>query len=199
MSPGSPPSHPRDSAYLTVPSHRARKRVARQRKETQLPLGRLIDVRRAVYGELKSFSNLGSQIGDSRALSSLRFSPDSSLLLTASWTGAAKIWSVPGCKEVRTIKGKLASLHDVCERLVASRSEELTALPLLAAHKERIGGVAWHPQATLSQSRTAVNFATSGADNDIKLWGLEGRVARRHSLQLCLSRRWPASPFIAPD
>lgn len=43
-------------------------------------------------------------------------------------------------------------------------------------HKERIGGVAWHPQATLSQSAGAVNFATGGADNDIKLWNLEKYV-----------------------
>lgn len=70
-----------------------------------MPLGRLIDVRRAVFNNLKSFTNLGSQIGDTRALSSLRFSPDSSMLLTSSWTGAAKLWSVPACKEVKTIKG----------------------------------------------------------------------------------------------
>jgi U4/U6 small nuclear ribonucleoprotein PRP4 len=66
-------------------------------------------VRRAVYGELKSFTNLGSQIGDSRALSHLRFSPDSNLLLTSSWTGAAKVWSVPNCKEVKSVKGKWRS------------------------------------------------------------------------------------------
>lgn len=84
---------------------RARKRLARQRLETGLPLGRLIDVRRAVFAELKSFTNLGSQIGDTRALSSLRFSPDSSMLLTSSWTGTAKLWSVPACKEIKTIKG----------------------------------------------------------------------------------------------
>ena len=49
------------------------------------------------------------------------------------------------------------------------------------AHKERIGGVAWHPQATLSQSRRALNFATSGADNDVKLWSLDGFVLRSFS------------------
>jgi U4/U6 small nuclear ribonucleoprotein PRP4 len=85
--------------------YRSRKRLARQRLETNVKLGRLIDVRRSVFTYLKSFSNLGSQIGDTRPLSSLRFSPDSSLLLTSSWTGTAKLWSVPACKEIKTIKG----------------------------------------------------------------------------------------------
>jgi U4/U6 small nuclear ribonucleoprotein PRP4 len=90
---------------ISLVFNRARKRVARQRSETTIPLGRLIDVRRAVFNNLKSFTNLGSQIGDTRALSSLRFSPDSSMLLTSSWTGSAKLWSVPACKEIKTIKG----------------------------------------------------------------------------------------------
>ena len=48
-----------------------------------------------------------------------------------------------------------------------------TAFTSKKGHKERIGGVAWHPQATLTQTASSVNFATSGADNDIKLWDLE--------------------------
>ncbi|ORY92472.1 WD40-repeat-containing domain protein [Leucosporidium creatinivorum] len=160
----------KDIAEFSLP--RARKRVARQRSETSIPLGRLIDVRRAVFSNLKSFTNLGSQIGDTRALSSLRFSPDSSMLLTSSWTGTAKLWSVPACKEIKTIK----------------------------AHKERIGGVAWHPQATLSQSRTATNFATSGADNDIKLWGLDGdaplQTLSGHSARVCRIGFHPSGRYL---
>lgn len=41
---------------------------------------------------------------------------------------------------------------------------------------ERIGGVAWHPQATLSQSPESVNLASSGADFNIQLWNLSGYV-----------------------
>lgn len=40
-------------------------------------------------------------------------------------------------------------------------------------HGDRIGGVAWHPQATLSQSESSVNFATGAADGLVKLWSLE--------------------------
>ncbi|KAK4056041.1 hypothetical protein OIO90_003036 [Microbotryomycetes sp. JL221] len=151
---------------------RARKRVARQRVESTVPLGRLMDVRKGVFANLKSFTNLGSQIGDTRSLSSLRFSPDSSLLLTSSWTGTAKVWSVPACKEIKTVR----------------------------AHKERIGGVAWHPQATLSQTKTALNFATGAADNDIKLWALEGDAALQtlsgHSARVCRIAFHPSGRYL---
>jgi U4/U6 small nuclear ribonucleoprotein PRP4 len=85
---------------------RARKRIARQKLDSTVPLARLMDVRKAVFSNLESFTNLGSQIGDTRALSAVRFSPDSKMLLTGSWTGTAKLWNVPSCKEVRTLKGK---------------------------------------------------------------------------------------------
>ncbi|KAK4051242.1 hypothetical protein OIV83_003064 [Microbotryomycetes sp. JL201] len=151
---------------------RARKRIARQRVESTVPLSRLMDVRKAVFANLKSFTNLGSQIGDTRSLSSLRFSPDSSMLLTSSWTGTAKLWSMPACKEVRTIR----------------------------AHKERIGGVAWHPDATLSQTKTSLNFATGAADNEIKLWAIEGdaplQTLTGHSARVCRIAFHPSGRYI---
>lgn len=91
------------------------------------------------------------------------------MLLTSAWTGTVKLWSVPACKEIKTVKGERSV------RVWYWSCEELTLCDRVA-HKERIGGVAWHPQATLSQSRTAANFATSGADNDVKIWGLDGFV-----------------------
>lgn len=64
-------------------------------------------------------------------------------------------------------------MHFANSGLPLRPANETDAGPRTTGHKERIGGVAWHPQATLSQSASAVNFATSGADNDIKLWNLE--------------------------
>ncbi|KWU46190.1 U4/U6 snRNP-specific spliceosomal protein [Rhodotorula sp. JG-1b] len=126
----------------------------------------------AVFANLESFTNLGTQIGDTRAISALRFSPDSSMLLTGSWTGQAKLWSVPQCKEIRVLKG----------------------------HKERIGGVAWHPQATLTQTASSVNFATSGADNDIKLWDLENdsslRTLSGHEGRVCRINFHPSGRYL---
>ncbi|KAI3624949.1 hypothetical protein CBS14141_002370 [Malassezia furfur] len=44
----------------------------------------------------------------------------------------------------------------------------------------RVSGVAWHPQATLSQSRAALNLATGGGDHTVCLWSLDSeRPLRR--------------------
>jgi U4/U6 small nuclear ribonucleoprotein PRP4 len=128
----------------------AQKRLARQRLEASVPLGQILDQRKAIFAELKSYTTLGSQIGDDRAISGTRFSPDSSLLLTGSWTGTAKIWDVPGCRCLGVFKG----------------------------HKpnSKIAGVAWHPDATLNQSRGVVNFATGAEDCKVALWGIDRYV-----------------------
>ncbi len=41
-----------------------------------------------------------SQIVDPRPVSWCQFSPDSKMLVTGSWSGLCKLWSVPDCKEV---------------------------------------------------------------------------------------------------
>lgn len=126
---------------------RAKRRILRQRQEANTPLGRILDVRKSVFAELKTYTSLGSQFADERPVCSVRFSPNSKYLCTGSWSGTVKIWDVPGCTMLDELKG----------------------------HKgERIGGVAWHPQATLSQSPESVNLASSGADFNIQLWNLSG-------------------------
>ena len=95
---------------------------------------------------MKTFNNLGSQFGDDRPLSTIRFSPNSKLLLTTSWTGDVKIWDMPNLNPVSTKRG----------------------------HSDRIGGAAWHPNATVGASDDAVNFASGGGEGDVKLWSLSG-------------------------
>lgn len=94
---------------------------------------------------IQTFTNLGSQFGDDRPLSTIRFSPNSKLILTSSWTGTSKIWDLPNLNLVSTKRG----------------------------HSDRIGGAAWHPTATLGQSSAAVNIATGGGEGDVKLWSLD--------------------------
>lgn len=45
-------------------------------------------------------------------------------------------------------------------------------------HSDRVGGVAWHPEATLSQSETAVNLVSGGADGHLALWSLKRYIFR---------------------
>jgi U4/U6 small nuclear ribonucleoprotein PRP4 len=114
---------------------------------------------------LKSFANLGSQIGDDRPISQVRFSPNSKILATGSWSGTVKLWNVPACTPISSLRGNLLSSLQLPEIYI-----------LYTGHSDRVGGVAWHPQATLSQSESAVNLVSGGADGHLALWSL-GRYA----------------------
>ena len=39
-------------------------------------------------------------------------------------------------------------------------------------HSDRVGGVAWHPQATLTQSADTVNLVSGAGDTNLHLWSL---------------------------
>ena len=122
----------------------ARKRIALQKMQVTIPLARILATRKAIFAPLRAYTNLGSQIGDSRPVSVVRFSPNGKLLGTGSWSGGVKLWEVPSAREKMTLRG----------------------------HSDKVGGLAWHPRATLSQSATEVNLATGAADAKIHLWSL---------------------------
>lgn len=77
---------------------RARDRLVRAREALEVPsatrAGRMVEMQK----KLQSLAPLCSQVGDTRPVSSAAFSTDSSLLLTASWSGLCKLWSVPDCE-----------------------------------------------------------------------------------------------------
>ncbi|KAI8097248.1 WD40-repeat-containing domain protein, partial [Halteromyces radiatus] len=141
---------------------RAKRRLEKQQAETQIPLSQLKVGRKELQQKLKDYTGWSSQVADERPVAQCAFSPDSKLLLTGSWSGGCKLWSVPKCELITT----------------------------LAGHSDRVGGVAFHPESTLTLDKSVVNFATSGAEGSIKLWSLDnasplatmeghvGRVAR---------------------
>ncbi|KAH9965025.1 U4/U6 snRNP-specific spliceosomal protein [Lactifluus volemus] len=133
---------------------RAQKRAIQQKSDSQLPLSRIIDLRKRVFADVKTFSNLGSQIGDERPISLVRFAPNGQVLATGSWSGSVKLWNVPACTPIRTLRG----------------------------HSDRVGGVAWHPQATLSQSIDSVNLISGAGDACINVWSLNSETPISSSL-----------------
>ncbi|KAF8705202.1 pre-mRNA processing factor 4 (PRP4) like, partial [Rhizoctonia solani] len=147
--------------------------VAQQREESRLPLGKIIDTRKRVFGEVKKFATYGSQIGDERPISQVRFSPNGKLLATGSWSGNVKLWNVPACDLAKPYR----------------------------AHGDRVGGVAWHPQATLSQSADAINLATGGADLEVSLWSLNSDKAlhtlKGHADRVCRVAFHPSGQYLA--
>ncbi|KIP08836.1 hypothetical protein PHLGIDRAFT_116960 [Phlebiopsis gigantea 11061_1 CR5-6] len=127
---------------------RAQKRIAQQRIDSKMSLKRILDIRKKIFAEVKNFAELGSQIGDERPISQVRFSPNSKILATGSWAGNIKLWDIPSCRPIRTLRG----------------------------HNDRVGGVAWHPQATLGQSEDAVNLVSGAGDLNLHLWSLNSEI-----------------------
>ncbi|EGG12284.1 uncharacterized protein MELLADRAFT_24633, partial [Melampsora larici-populina 98AG31] len=152
----------------------ARKRIIRQKLEANLPLNRIMSTRKAVYAELKTYTNLGSQVGDERPISMVRFSPNSKLLATGSWTGTAKVWNIPSCTPYADEKD---------------------------SHSDRIGGLAWHPEATIGQSTSSLNMVTGGADSKVQLWSLTSekplRTLEGHGGRVCRVAFHPAGRHVA--
>ncbi|KAF9565832.1 U4/U6 snRNP-specific spliceosomal protein [Agrocybe pediades] len=152
---------------------RAQKRVAQQRLDSRMDLGRVVDIRKKVFAEVKKFTNLGSQIGDERPISQVRFSPNNEILATGSWSGTVKLWNVPSCTPIRSLRG----------------------------HSDKIGGVAWHPQATISQSADAVNLASGGGEGNIHLWSLNSEspvsILKGHQDRVCRVAFHPSGNYVA--
>jgi U4/U6 small nuclear ribonucleoprotein PRP4 len=88
-----------------------------------MDLGRIVDIRKKIFTEVKvrllfvpsfvlgyehrskKFANLGSQIGDDRPISQVRFAPNNEILATGSWSGTVKLWNVPACTPIRSLRG----------------------------------------------------------------------------------------------
>ncbi|KAF8634572.1 hypothetical protein AX17_004162 [Amanita inopinata Kibby_2008] len=161
----------RQIAEYSLP--RAQKRVAQQQLDSRMELGRIIDIRKKVFAEVKRFANLGSQIGDERPLSQVRFSPNNEILATGSWSGTVKMWNVPACTEIRTLRG----------------------------HSDKVGGIAWHPQATLQQESSIVNLVSGGGEGDVYLWSLEGdsplSTLKGHEGRVCRVAFHPSGDYVA--
>ncbi|RXM95030.1 U4/U6 small nuclear ribonucleoprotein Prp4 [Acipenser ruthenus] len=124
---------------------RAMERLEEARKLKEVPEASRTARQQERHTALRGLNNFCSQIGDDRPISSCQFSPNSKLLVTASWSGLCKLWSVPDCSLIRTLRG----------------------------HNTNVGAMSFHPQATVSLDEKDVNMASCAADGSVKLWSLD--------------------------
>ncbi|XP_069842494.1 U4/U6 small nuclear ribonucleoprotein Prp4 [Dendropsophus ebraccatus] len=124
---------------------RAMQRLENAREYRQIPESTRTSQKQDLHKSLRSLNNFCSQIGDDRPLSFCHFSPNSKLLATACWSGLCKLWSIPDCELIRTLRG----------------------------HNTNVGAIVFHPKSTLSLDEKDVNLASCAADGSVKLWNLE--------------------------
>ncbi|KAI8140523.1 WD40-repeat-containing domain protein [Fennellomyces sp. T-0311] len=124
---------------------RAKKRLERQNAEVDIPLPQLKASRKELHTKLKGYTNWASELTDERPVAQCAFTPNSQMLVTGAWSGGLRLWSVPQTESLLTFRG----------------------------HTDRIGGIAFHPESTISLDKSVMNFATGGADSLIHLWSLD--------------------------
>lgn len=91
--------------------------------------------------KIQSLAPLCSQVGDVRPVSNCSFNEDSSMLLTSSWSGQCKLWSVPDCQLVNTFRG----------------------------HEYQVGGISFRNNVK-SDDENVVAIASCSYDGMVKLW-----------------------------
>ncbi|KAJ2312796.1 hypothetical protein IWW54_001886, partial [Coemansia sp. RSA 2705] len=122
---------------------RARQRIEKQRSDFRVEAATVRRLREELVSKLDTYTIVGSQVGDSRPLSRITFSPDCRQVLVGSWSGAIKLWDVPGCTMSRLYRG----------------------------HTDRVGGLSFHPRA--GRDANTVDFASGGSDNEVFLWSVD--------------------------
>ncbi|XP_050676491.1 U4/U6 small nuclear ribonucleoprotein Prp4 [Leptidea sinapis] len=84
---------------------RAKKRLIEAREDLKQPGSIRAAAKQEAQRKASAMSIYCSQIGDTRPISYCRFSSDSQMLITSSWSGLIKVWSVPDCVLLQTLKG----------------------------------------------------------------------------------------------
>ncbi|XP_064616387.1 U4/U6 small nuclear ribonucleoprotein Prp4-like [Liolophura sinensis] len=123
---------------------RAKARLEKQRELKDIPQTQKQAATQDLHKRLRSLTIECSQIGDNRPLSFCQFSPNCKMLAVGSWSGLCKLWSVPNCDHIRTLRG----------------------------HNCNVGAIVFHPQATLTLDDSACCLASCGQDGTVKLWNL---------------------------
>lgn len=121
---------------------RAKERVEQSRKLQEVAsatkASRIVELQK----KIQALSPQCSQVGDVRPISACSFNSDSTKLLTSSWSGLCKVWSLPNCEQIQTLRG----------------------------HSHHVGGVAFRNNIT-TDCFNEVTMASCSTDGMVKLWG----------------------------
>ena len=124
---------------------RAKSRIHHLKEESSTPEATRMARKQEIQRNLKALDVQASQIADTRPISWCSFSPDSEMLATGSWSGLCKLWTVPNCKEVRTLRG----------------------------HTSQVGSITFNPRAVMDMESSDPCLASCAQDGSVILWSLD--------------------------
>lgn len=179
-------------ARYSLPRSNERLEQAREMREVSsaTKAGRMVELQK----RLQSVELDCSQVGDDRAISQCAFNFDSSLLLTSSWSGLCKLWSVPDCGLVQTLRGHAFFTSSIAFRPGVPRDETKVAAMASAdfegvvklwsfGSEEAIADISGHiPHrvARLAFHPSGRFLGTACYDHSWRLWDLEQKQEVLH-------------------
>uniref|UniRef100_H2ZDF3 Pre-mRNA processing factor 4 (PRP4)-like domain-containing protein n=1 Tax=Ciona savignyi TaxID=51511 RepID=H2ZDF3_CIOSA len=164
------------TARLWIAQYSLPRQVQRLKKAREfgaLPENQKNSKLQQTHRHMQAVASYCSQIGHSRPISFCQFSPNSKILATCSWDGLCKLWSIPECEEIRTLRG----------------------------HKSNVGTITFHPYATTELDSSAACMASCSADGEVKLWNMENDESvadlEGHEMRVARVAYHPSGRFLA--
>ncbi|CAH0730682.1 unnamed protein product, partial [Brenthis ino] len=148
---------------------RAKQRLTKAREELQLAGSVRAAAKQESQRKASAMSIYCSQIGDTRPVSFCRFSSDSQMLITSSWSGLVKVWSVPSCTELQVLKGHTCNVSAAVFHPEAVLPHHFSQKIENEKEKEE-DGKKTEEMDVIDESAKTVKMASCAYDGSVHLW-----------------------------
>ncbi|CAG4958401.1 unnamed protein product [Colias eurytheme] len=146
---------------------RAKRRLMQAREELQLAGSIRAAAKQESQRKASAMSIYCSQIGDTRPISFCRFSSDSQMLITSSWSGLVKVWSVPDCIPLQTLKGHKCNVSSATFHPQATVPHHF--LDMIEKNKNKDAKKEQNMDA-IEDASESVKMASCSYDGNVHLW-----------------------------
>ncbi|KAJ8704192.1 hypothetical protein PYW07_013486 [Mythimna separata] len=156
---------------------KAKLRLSKAREELKLAGSVRAAAKQESQRKASAMSIYCSQIGDTRPISFCRFSSDSQMLITASWSGLSKVWSVPECRLLQVLKGHTCNVSAATFHPHAAIPDHF--LKKLSEEKEEStpeAALAPMDTSEVAEGSEACTMASCAYDGTVHLWNFRSEA-----------------------